>query len=344
MPSIRETVPFLLAALFLPALLAPTSAAADEVHLDNGDRLTGTVVSLADDELTLETAWGGTLTVDWGRVVAVVSDAPMTVVLEDGLRASGTLRPEAGGGGVLLEVEGESPPRQLDLRQITEINPPEEPAVQLKGAAHLGFVVSRGNAETRSTYLEASSEARSGFNRYSLRGSHKQVETNGTLSADRSTAGFAYDRLTNGPWYFTATADATWDDFQDLDLRTAVGASAGLRLWKEQDGTLDLELGVSYLQEDFLSAEDLEFPAARWSLELERALPMGNVTAFHTQLALLNLDNTRDLLLETKTGFRFRLFGRLVATTQVHYQNDRVPAPGREREDLTYLVNLGFEW
>lgn len=340
----RQVRLLLLSNLLLPALLAPPFAAADELHLDNGDRITGTVMSLDDGELTFETTWGGTLTVEWERVVAVVSDEPMTVVLEDGLRASGTVRSEAGGGAVLLEVEGEALPRRLELREIAAINPQEEPDVEIGGDAHMGYVVSRGNSETRSAYLEASAEARVRRNRYSFHGSHKRVQTDGTLSADRSTAGFAYDRLTGGPWYFTATADGTWDDFQDLDLRTAVGASAGLELWGEEDATLDLELGVSYLKEDFLSAADLEFPAARWSLELERALPGDHVIAFHSQLALLNLDDTRDLLLETRTGFRFHLTGHLVATTQVHFQHDGVPAPEREKEDLTYLVNLGFEW
>jgi len=47
--------PLLLLVLFLCAV---GSAAADEVRLANGDRLTGTVVSLADGTLTFKTPYG----------------------------------------------------------------------------------------------------------------------------------------------------------------------------------------------------------------------------------------------------------------------------------------------
>ena len=46
-------------ALLLLSLWLATPAAADEVYLQNGDRLTGTIVKMEDNLLTIQTDYGG---------------------------------------------------------------------------------------------------------------------------------------------------------------------------------------------------------------------------------------------------------------------------------------------
>ena len=50
------------------ATLLYTSAHADEVVLKNGDRITGTVVELADGTLSIETEYAGVVKIDWSQV------------------------------------------------------------------------------------------------------------------------------------------------------------------------------------------------------------------------------------------------------------------------------------
>jgi len=44
------------------------SAMADEVILKNGDRLSGTVVTKADDKLVFKTKYAGEIKIDWAEV------------------------------------------------------------------------------------------------------------------------------------------------------------------------------------------------------------------------------------------------------------------------------------
>ena len=60
--------------------LMVTAAAADELHLKNGDRFTGTVEHLVDGTLTFKTAHG-TLAVPWSEVT--------TLTIEEGTRIEG---------------------------------------------------------------------------------------------------------------------------------------------------------------------------------------------------------------------------------------------------------------
>ena len=69
------------------------TALADEVFLKNGNHLSGTIVSMGEGKLVLETDFAGRLTIDWGSVERLSTDAPLTVVLEDGSILKG--RPSA---------------------------------------------------------------------------------------------------------------------------------------------------------------------------------------------------------------------------------------------------------
>jgi len=70
-------------ALLLAALVAATAgrgAAADEVVLRNGDRLSGTLLHVADGKLALRTPYAESLELDWGEIAQIRTDAPVTVL------------------------------------------------------------------------------------------------------------------------------------------------------------------------------------------------------------------------------------------------------------------------
>ncbi len=83
--------------LFLAAV-----AAADEVHLKNGDRLSGTIVTLSAGKLELETDFAGRLSINWGQVDRIETESPIEVVLADGTSLKGTAAPEAVSAGTEL--------------------------------------------------------------------------------------------------------------------------------------------------------------------------------------------------------------------------------------------------
>ena len=70
------------------------TALADEVFLKNGNHLSGTIVSMGEGKLVLETDFAGRLTIDWGSVERLSTDAPLTVVLGGWIDFKGAAPPQ----------------------------------------------------------------------------------------------------------------------------------------------------------------------------------------------------------------------------------------------------------
>ena len=69
---------------------------ADQIVLQNGDRLTGTIIKSDKKELVINTTYAGQVTVQWGAVQNLSSTAPLHLQLEDGRMLAGSVVAEDG--------------------------------------------------------------------------------------------------------------------------------------------------------------------------------------------------------------------------------------------------------
>lgn len=76
--------------------VASTVAIADTVVLENGDRLSGTLVKMEGASVWLDTAYAGTLKLPWAQVSHIESDAPVRIRLADGTEVDGQLSDQFG--------------------------------------------------------------------------------------------------------------------------------------------------------------------------------------------------------------------------------------------------------
>jgi hypothetical protein len=65
---------------------------ADQIVLENGDRLTGTISKSDDKSLTLETEFAGEVTVRWAAISAISSTHPLHLGLKDGRIIAGPVK------------------------------------------------------------------------------------------------------------------------------------------------------------------------------------------------------------------------------------------------------------
>jgi putative salt-induced outer membrane protein YdiY len=325
-------------------------AGAAVVVLANGDRVSGAIVDLHDGSLTVDTAWGGELSVDWSLVAGIESATELTLVLDDGSRLVGRVGPVEAPGDrpetaerIAVRTASVTEPALVELSRVTAINPPAR-SVRVKGNASAGLIVNQGNTDTHSLYLEGEVVARTDTNRYTTGAQATRAEDDGETTADSSRGWIEYDHFLSERWYLSSSALFTRDEFQDLRLRSSLAASTGYQFVESDRAAASAELGASYVDEDFYDAPDDSYPAARWAVDLSRSFADGDLELFHSHEGFLNLDTGDDVLLRSKTGVRFNLFRGFVATTQVNFDYDTDPAPGREKEDWRYLLNLGVEW
>lgn len=322
--------------------LAAATVHAGEVRLDNGDRISGEIVTLADGVLAVATEYAGEVEIGWSHVVGLTSDVPLILVFADGTRVRGTVGTVDG----VLRVAPVDREGALTAAasEVVALNPPEVPAVRLKGNLAASVAASSGNTDSDRGYLEGRFVARTERNRFTLSAAAEEARESGRLTASRTTGGLGYDHFVSERWFWSATAALTADDLQDIALRSAVALSVGYQAFEGERLNLAIETGMSYVHEDFETAEDASYPAGRWALDLDRSLLGERIVLFHRHELLVSLEDSDDLLAVTRTGVRFSLVAGLAAALQLNWDHDESPSPGREQDDTTWLLTLGYQW
>ncbi|MDH3459818.1 MAG: DUF481 domain-containing protein [Burkholderiaceae bacterium] len=336
------------ALVFIAALLSATGppGLADEIRLVNGDRLTGTTVRKAGDELVFQTDYAGELKIKWSEVVSLVTSAAVTVLLADDTTVTG-LALDAGDGRVRINAGDVLETAPLPLNRVAYINPPPEVTgrgVRLQRSVNIGASANRGNTENNRVHVDAEVVARTRSNRYTAGAILDRAKEGGIETRSSSLAYMKYDHFLDDKWYAYANGTFNKDRFKDLNLRTTLGVGAGYQFWESEQTNLSLEGGLNYVNSDYELSPDESDPAARWSLKFDHFAFGNRLQFFHFHELLVDIRESRRTLLRTQTGLRMPLGAGVAASLQVNADYENVPAPGRAKLDRNYLLNLGYRW
>ena len=330
-------------AFFALLLVFVTSgqAAADEVWLKNGDHLTGKVLSLEGGTLVFKTAYAGDLSIKWEEVANLKTDEPIKVVLGDETTAQGPVSPGEE-GKVTVKAEEVAQPITVNLANVKTINP--RPPLRMDLRINFGLNITDGNTNTQNIYGEGEFVARTDKNRYTIGAIYSRSEDENVKTEDSAIGYMKYDHFFTKKWYGYANATAEKDEFKDLDLRTSLGIGAGHQFIESERTNLSLELGPSYVNEDYIVAEDNSYIAGRWGLKFEYYILPKSLQYFLYHTGWQSLEESEDLTLYTQTGFRIPLYKRLNLTAQFNWEYDKSPSPGKEKNDYTYILTIGYLW
>jgi putative salt-induced outer membrane protein YdiY len=340
--------------------LTAAAAAADQVDLANGDRLTGTVLRKEEDHLVLQTPYAGEIRINWSQVVRVQTEEPMSLVLADqslaesrsiGAPATHTKAPtpdseepaQTSSGD--RAIPGATPP--IPPEQVTYINAGpgiDVLGVRWKGRINIGGSGNRGNSDTDHLHVDGEAVARRQESRYTINGSLDRSKDRSVVTNQNARLSGKYDRFMGPRWYGYAVATAEEDRFRDIDLRTTLGAGLGHQLIENERTNLSLEGGLNHVRTDFSLAQGESYPALRWALKFDHRLSATDLQVFHAHEILTDLQRTERTFVHSQTGLRMPLLQRLVATAQLNVDFDNEPAPGTTKTDRTYLFTLGYHW
>jgi len=249
---------------------AIATACADEVHLKNGNLLSGKLVSVVDGKLELETDYAGKLTIDWGQVERISTDQPLTVVLNDGSTLTGTIRPSTASGRMELSTPSLSDPTVVEFANVKALNPPVEPAIRLSGRINVGLNKSSGNTDSESGHADAEFVARSEKNRFTVGGSYNRREDDNRKTEDNATGHLKHDYFLTRQIYWYVNGMLETDEFKDINLRTTAGTGLGYQFFEGEDMNLSVEAGPSYVNTDYDQEEDQDSAAGRWAVRFDR--------------------------------------------------------------------------
>ncbi len=329
-------------------LLASAGVAqADTVVLDNGDRMTGTIIQVTGGTMEFRPeATRAAVTISWQRIATLSTDDVIQVLLQDGTEIIGRAE-KADDGRIRLISTDLDEPVTLRTAAVSQIRGPDTPArdrVRTTGGLNVGGTLTRGNTRTESYNINGSFEARTNVNRFRLDGQANQAKEDGELSRDNAQGTARYDHFLSERIYANSYVSLAKDRFRDLRLRTSVGAGFGYQFFDTAQRQLSAELGGGYVNEDYYEADNESNPAGRWALDYEERLFGGGIRFFHRQEGLVSLEDADDFVVSAQTGVRFPLMFGVTGTAQVNVDYDNTPPSGNSKTDQAYVLTMGYSW
>jgi putative salt-induced outer membrane protein YdiY len=334
---------------------AALSAAADEILLQNGDRLSGDIVMKSGDKLVLRTDYAGEISVRWARVKSIRTGTPVRALVSQGADPAesavpqrATLTPLADGRIEYVPADG-GPARAVELRQIEYLNPkPYETAqgIDYKGRALFSAAATTGNVDSERLYGEGEFTARAQQYRYALKGriEHREEAVVGT-TASNWLLGANYDRFIDPKHFRYVRGSLENDRIKDISRRSALGGGYGLQFIETERANVALRGGLDYVVMDRIAGPDERYPALGWGLNVKvKPGAAGNLEVFHDQEGFWNLRDTRSVTLRSKTGLRMPLIAKINGVAQLNVDWESRPAPGREPVDTTLLLGVDYAW
>ena len=325
----------------------------------------GEITDIHDGELYVKTEWMGDVTIQLSAITYLESDQDIELLTteQEKLALSSLMVVD---GEVVLE-DGDN----LALDELDIANPEEWEqghGYHITGRVTSSIEYNRGNTETDKLNLDAESILESRRDRITLRADYEessalvpQTDDQGNAildddknpvknrddTADNWRLEGKYDYFLSDPRnYLGMNLGFHHDQFSDIDRRTYASAYYGRKIFTRDTLTFDAELGLSYVDTNFIDPEtdDTSYTGLNINLTGETQLFDSLVTLYFRQVNIINLESAEKSIYRTKVGLRFPLFLGLEAAAEASADYDGGAPEGKEKLDETLKFRVGYTW
>jgi len=314
-------------------------ALADEVVLENGDKLTGTVVKVEAGKLILKTDYAGPVEIPMEKIKSLVTDEPAEVKLESGEVLKGKLKISEEGKLVVEPGPGREQVT-VDRGKVVAINPPPR---KLTGNITVGGSSQSGNTDRITGAIGADASIRSDKDRFSLRFLFNYGQDKGQETVNNTYLSLKYDYFFTKKFYGLLALELLKDRFVDLNLRTIVGPGVGYQIWDDPIKFLFLEAGVTYFSEDHIDSPHKDWAAARlagsFRYRFFKIITFADLLEFYP-----NLSHGGEYTLRNEAALISPLGAAWSLKLSNIWRRDSDPAPGILKDDLIYILGLQYSF
>ena len=301
--------------------------AADEIFLNSGDRLIGSIKQVDSQHVVIKTSFSEQLKIKHELISEIVMQKPVAIVFADGKVINATLVKYENSqlsyihGDELVVIDANelsnNPQEQLASIQSVKSN------IKYSGSLDVGLSRSSGNEDDEDYHAALMVQARTLKNRYTLEASKTIEKNDGDKTQDETFGSLQLDHFISEKWYALASASFEEDLEELLNLRS----------------TYSLGSGYQFFDED----EDNDYAGGRWAIDYEQAW-LKWLGLFHRHEGFFSLENSDDINIRSSTGLKFPFNEYINARLQANIDWNRSPAEGATGTDKEYLFTLGYEF
>jgi putative salt-induced outer membrane protein YdiY len=342
-------------------LLALASAAhADVVTLRNGDRLTGTFVSVRNRALSFRTDALGTVAIPVAQISSVSLDDVVMIAsaTRGGMARRGWLTIDPDGEWHLIDPDDGA---MHDVGpEITEVILPVDgyqsiveheagPWQDWSGTANLGYSVQRGNQQTNtfSSSVDAIRERPAAplFRQHWRTNLHvitllsNAVEADTSIGANTASGSVRQDRLLAPGNFVFGIAQFDHVGTEGLSLRQTFGGGAGYDIGFVPRGTLSMFGGLTLVRERFASGEQ-EQSAQLLIGEKLRLQVTPRLRIDHAANGYPHLTTLGQFHVDTRTSLDVKLTNRFSLNTSLIDLYLSTPSAGSRRNNFSLTTGI----
>jgi hypothetical protein len=360
------------------AAVSATESPPARIVLMDQSVIWGEVIDIREGEVVVKTQWIGEVSIDLTAIMLLESDQEIELLTKDQNKfALSSLQVVE--GEVVLEDE-----ENLAVDELYVANPEEWEeghGYSLEGRVTSAVEFLRGNTSTDQFNADFETILRSQRDRITVRGDYAEtsavvlspeydfdgapvLDANGdqavtktsTPTIDNWAVVGKYDYfLSNSQNYLGVNLGVNADRFADIERRAYIGPYFGRKLFVDKTYQLDAELGLSYVETDFIERDSGDDPVAANSPDNyftginlnftgETELFDGALNLYLRQTNILNVSDMEKSIYRTTFGLRFPLLLGLEVAAEASADYDGGAAPGKEKLDEAVKFRIGYNW
>jgi putative salt-induced outer membrane protein YdiY len=275
--------------------------------------------------------------VDLKDVETFTTDEPIEIRLNDGTVVKG--RVGAAEAGSVTAVTG-----PVALARVKSINPKEG---KWTGSVVAGGVVNRGNTDTESLNVAVDAQRRGEDDRVSTNAGYVFSRQKDPSTGDESTSAdswFAagkYDYFFSDKLYGLASLRADHDRIADLNLRLTPSLGVGYQWVERPDLNFTTEAGLAWVFENYDPGDTDNHAAARLAYHFDTKFNE-RVAFLHNVEYLPSVEDGADFNVNADAAVRASLTKTMFTEFKFEWRYDATPAPDAQKNDLRYMLGVGW--
>jgi putative salt-induced outer membrane protein len=312
----------------------------DEITLKNDMHLIGTIDSMEEKTLTINTAYAGDISVQWDEVEQLQSQKPLSVQIfeekkdsdgDDFLKTSRTTVTALGGS------EGLSP------ALVKTINIPD---LRYKGTFDLGGNRTSGNTDTTAVNASTDNTMWTERHRGILNGKYAFASADGENTAKNARGTLGYDYFFTKKLFANSYEFLEYDKFQGLDLRSTTSLGLGYQFLDTPSHSLSGSIGPAFVYEKFEETGTTKTVTGAWAVDWSLEVIADRLRVYHRQKGFrdLGVGGSTALRWTSEQGARIDIYKSLYLKVAFEYRYNSDPEPGKDKSDEAFIWALGYEF
>ncbi len=336
----------LCSALLLGILVSSAAAEAGVLVLKNGDRISGELIAISAGVLHWQGDMAGEMAVPQENVLSIEARDLFEVEFDAHRQLSECQLLVRGDAEQLLNCkEGEA---QIDSwKYVSSVS--ARPFTKREVWRNTGYVSvsakdQAGNTQEQDLELDFKISARRGSIRHTAQATYDTQRQSDIKTQDNRKAEYQYDYFVSDKWYLNGLLNWERNIFQDLEARRLVAGGLGYQFFDTEFVRLSVNGGFGYVVEQYDTDSDRRSLVFRESTDFTYRLNSRGLQFFHRNTYLQLFDRDSDWRVQSETGFKLPVLGRLTAQTKLKFDYVNAPADDAHAMDRTWLFGLNYDW